>query len=302
MWQKRKKRTRVPNLWRRWSLLSIVCWDRWCCDMKNPNPTKQKGFGKDGKMQRWRWWALLRQMLFRVWSKPKNPTKKNFWKWLCGDAECISCHDDAERKKIPSTWIHTLFLFFWASHDDYSRVWNSRSFKKRLSRRRREEARCKEWLLQWWETLQSGSPAPSSSLQEQHQLWPWHQKVVELVTGTARVIGLSPSLITNRTNSERFKRKGRQYSHTRRRCTHSCKRLQTKVAGVVFLELLLLLLVLLLLLLLLLLFSSAAISAPHFISALVAPHTMPIPINQATTAISSLQSHVLHENARNPKP
>jgi hypothetical protein len=35
---------------------------------------------------------------------------------------------------------------------------------------------------------------------------------------------------------------------------------------------------------------------------LVAPHTMPIPINQATTAISSLQSHVLHENARNPKP
>ncbi len=77
-------------------------------------------------------------------------------------------------------------------------------------------------------------------------------KVVALVTGTARVIGLSPSLIINRTDIERFKRKGREYSHTRRRCTHSCKRLQTKVAGVVFLELLLLLLLLLRLLLLLL--------------------------------------------------
>ncbi len=123
-------------------------------------------------------------------------------------------------------------------------------------------------------------------------------KVVALVTGTARVIGLSPSLITNRTDIERFKRKGREYSHTRRRCTHSCKSLQTKVAGVVFLELLLLLAFCSCCFFFF--FSFAAISAPRFISALVAPHTVPIPINQATTAISFMQSHVLHENARNP--
>ncbi len=132
-------------------------------------------------------------------------------------------------------------------------------------------------------------------------------KVVALVTGTARVIGLSPSLIINRTDIERFKRKGREYSHTRRRCTHSCKRLQTKVAGVVFLELLLLLgfcccCCCCCFSVFFFFFSSAAISAPRFISALVAPHTVPIPINQATTAISFLQSHVMHEDARNPKP
>jgi hypothetical protein len=46
MWQKRKKRTRVPNLWRRWSLLSIVCQDRWCCNMKNQNPTNEKALEK----------------------------------------------------------------------------------------------------------------------------------------------------------------------------------------------------------------------------------------------------------------
>ncbi len=130
-------------------------------------------------------------------------------------------------------------------------------------------------------------------------------KVVALVTGTARVIGLSPSLIINRTDIERFKRKGREYSHTRRRCTHSYKRLQTKVAGVVFFELLLLLgfcCCCCCFSVFFFFFSSAAISAPRFISALVAPHTVPIPINQATTAISFLQSHVMHEDARNPKP
>jgi len=112
-------------------------------------------------------------------------------------------------------------------------------------------------------------------------------KVVALVTGTARVIGLSPSLITNRTDMERFKRKGREYSHTQSSCIHSCKMLQTKV-GRVFLELLALCLDPACAFC----FFASAIRAPRFINAFVAPHTVPIPSNQATTAISFLSPYL----------
>jgi hypothetical protein len=101
--------------------------------------------------------------------------------------------------------------------------------------------------------------------------------VVAFVTGTASVIGLSPSLMTNRTDMERLSRNGSEYCQTHSKRIQSPRKLAT------------------MLLLLPLCFcasaaarlASSAMSAPRLRSALVIPHTVPMASSHPTTAIAA---------------
>ena len=100
-------------------------------------------------------------------------------------------------------------------------------------------------------------------------------KVVALVTGTASVIGLSLSLMTNRTDMERLRRNGSEYCHTHSSRIQSPRKLPTTPPGPLCFPCSTAARV-----------ASSAISVPHFMSAFVIPHTVPIASSHPTIAIA----------------